>query len=143
MPIITKQGRIRQDELPSTIARSDTRAKRTFAEAHDSALEQYGEEARAHRVAYAALKHTHEKVGDHWQPKAGRRRGPSDQRAARPRTAPGRAATAGGVDAHASKEHLYQLAKRLDIPGRSRMSKPQLVRAIEKANARATAAARR
>ncbi|HEY9390106.1 MAG TPA: Rho termination factor N-terminal domain-containing protein, partial [Mycobacteriales bacterium] len=51
--------------------------------------------------------------------------------------------SAGGVDARASKEHLYQVAKRLDVPGRSRMSKPQLVRAIEKANARATAAARR
>ncbi|HEY9473340.1 MAG TPA: ChaB family protein [Mycobacteriales bacterium] len=141
MPIMTRQGRVRQDELPSTIARSDARAIRTFAEAHDSALEQYGEEARAHRVAYAALKHTHEKIGDHWQPKAGRRRGPSDQRAAGPRNVPGR--TAGGVDANAPKEHLYQVAKRLDVPGRSRMSKPQLVRAIEKANTRATAASRR
>lgn len=141
MPIMTRQGRIRQDELPSTVARSDAKARRTFAEAHDSALEQYGEEARAHRVAYAALKHTHEKVGDRWERKAGRARGPSDERAARPRDKPGR--TAGGVDANASREHLYETAKRLDIPGRSTMTKAELVGAITKANARATASSRR
>lgn len=137
MPIMTRQGRIREGELPSTVARSDAKAKRTFAEAHDAALDEYGEASRAHRVAYAALKHTHEKVGDRWQPKPGRRRGPSDQRAARPRNAPGR--SAGGVDANASKEHLYGLARQLDIAGRSRMSKAQLVKAIDRANSRATA----
>lgn len=30
----------------------------------------------ANRVAYSALKHTHEKVGDHWEPKE--QNGPSD-----------------------------------------------------------------
>ena len=46
---------------------------------HDAAAEQYGDEERAHRVAYSALKHTHEKVGDHWEPKD--EYGPSDDQA--------------------------------------------------------------
>ena|SRR3712207_2159085 len=138
MPKTTKKGTARQDELPSTLQRSDEKAQRTFAKAHDSAAEQYGDEERAHRVAFSALKHTHEKVGDHWEPKD--HKGPSDAQAEggadtdRP--------TAGGVDANASKKHLYDLAKRLDIPGRSSMSKEELVEAIGKENDRQTRRAR-
>jgi hypothetical protein len=47
--------------------------------------------------------------------------------------------TAGGVDARASKEHLLQIARRLDIRGRSRMTKAELVVAIDKANQSASA----
>ena len=47
--------------------------------------------------------------------------------------------TAGGVDARASKEHLLQIAKRLDIRGRSAMTKADLVVAIDKANQSASA----
>src|SRR6476659_8077232 len=50
--------------------------------------------------------------------------------------------TAGGVDAAASKSHLIDVAKRLDVRGRSRMNKDELVDTIRKAN-RATASARR
>ncbi len=50
--------------------------------------------------------------------------------------------SAGGVDANASKSHLMDLAKRLDIAGRSSMTKAELVRVIGQANDRATAAAR-
>jgi cation transport regulator ChaB len=138
MPKTTKKGTARQDELPSTLQRSDEKAQRTFAKAHDSAAEQYGDEERAHRVAFSALKHTHEKVGDHWEPKD--HKGPSDAQAEggadtdRP--------TAGGVDANASKKHLYDVAKRLDVPGRSSMSKEELVEAIGKANDRETRRAR-
>jgi hypothetical protein len=46
--------------------------------------------------------------------------------------------TAGGVDAHASKRHLLEVAKRLDVSGRSRMTKDELVEAIQKANDRAS-----
>jgi hypothetical protein len=46
------------------------------------------------------------------------------------------------VDAHATKEHLYELARRLDIEGRSSMTKDELVAALQKANDRATARAR-
>lgn len=60
-----------REELPSTLERSSPEAQRTWIKAHDSAVEQYGEGERAHRVAYGALKHTHEKVGDHWERKEG------------------------------------------------------------------------
>lgn len=40
----------------------------------------YGEGARAHRVAYAALKHEYEKKGDRWVNKGWK--GPSDPQAA-------------------------------------------------------------
>ncbi len=134
MPKTTRGGKARKSELPGTIARSGAKAQRTFAKAHDSAAEDYGEGERAHRVAYSALKHTHEKVGDHWEPKEAA--GPSDRRAAGGRGT--RARTAEGVDAHASKSHLYGVAKRLDVRGRSRMSKDELVAAIQKENARRT-----
>jgi cation transport regulator ChaB len=128
-----------REELPSTLRRSPRKAQDTWAETHDSAVETYGEGERAHRTAFAALKHSFEKVGDHWEPKA--KKGPSDAQAARTRSAkPGK--TAGGVDANATKTHLMDLAKRLDIPGRSRMTKPQLVEAIQKANDRSSRKAR-
>lgn len=129
-----------RDELPSTIQRSPKKAQRTWIEAHDSAVRTYGEGRRAHQTAYAALKHSFEKVGDHWEPKA--EKGPSDKQAKRGAGQPA-TRTAGGVDAEASKEHLYALAKRLGVPGRSRMTKKELVEAIGKANDRKTAQARR
>ncbi|QFZ18084.1 ChaB family protein [Saccharothrix syringae] len=125
-------------ELPSTVARSPKKAQRTWIKAHDSAVQTYGEGQRAHRTAFAALKHSFEKVGDHWEPKD--HKGPSDAQAARSTPKPGK--TAGGVDANASKQHLYDLAKRLDIAGRSTMTKPELVKAIQKANNRKTAKSR-
>ena len=124
-----------RDEMPSTIERSDKRAQEIWSKAHDAAVESYGEGERAHRTAFSALKHEFEKVGDHWEPKGSR--GPSDQGAT---DRSGR--TAGGVDANASKQHLYDLAKRLDVPGRSRMSKDELVEALQRANARETRRAR-
>jgi cation transport regulator ChaB len=140
MPKTTKKGKAKQSELPDTIKRSDEKAQRTFAKAHDSAAEQYGEGERAHRVAYGALKHTHEKVGDHWEPKDKGAKGPSDEQSKGGRDTSFE--SAGGVDANASKKHLMDLAKRMDIPGRSRMSKDELVHALQKANDRATAKAR-
>ncbi|MEV5493013.1 ChaB family protein [Streptomyces bobili] len=121
-----------REELPSTLERSSRDAQRTWIKAHDSAVDQYGEGERGHRVAYAALKHTHEKVGDHWERKEGGRKGPSDPQPARPRQQGGRSGE--GVDEQATKEHLYDLARQLDIDGRSRVSKPELLDAIRKAN---------
>ncbi|MEV5336784.1 ChaB family protein [Streptomyces werraensis] len=129
-----------REELPSTLERSSKDAQQTWIKAHDSAVDQYGEGERAHRVAYGALKHTHEKVGDHWERKEGGRKGPSDPRSARPRQQGGRSGE--GVDESASKEHLYGLARRLGIDGRSRMSKSELLDAIRKANRSETRAAR-
>jgi hypothetical protein len=126
-------------EMPSTLKRSPKKAQETWAKAHDSAVESYGEGERSHRTAFSALKHSFEKVGDHWEPKG--HKGPSDKQAARSRRAKP-TKTAGGVDANATKEHLMEVAKRLDIRGRSRMSKSELVDAIGKANDRSTAKAR-
>ena len=136
MPKTTRQGTAKKSELPSTLQKSSAKAQRTFAKAHDSAAEQYGEGERAHRVAYDALKHSFERVGDHWEAKA--EKGPSDSRARSGGPNPtGRSAE--GVDANASKKHLAELARRLDISGRSTMSKDELVTAIKKANRSAAA----
>ncbi|MFD3533661.1 ChaB family protein [Streptomyces sp. NPDC058664] len=129
-----------REELPSTLERSPEAARRTWIEAHDSAVEQYGEGERAHRVAFSALKHSYEKVGDHWERKEQGRRGPSDPRAATPRERPARSGE--GVDEEATKQHLYELARRLDIGGRSRMSRPELLEAIRKENRSRTREAR-
>jgi cation transport regulator ChaB len=129
-----------RENLPSTIKRSPKHAQDTYAETLDSATEQYGDGERAHRVALASLKHSFEKVGDHWEPKE--QRGPSDEQAA-VGGADTDLPTAGGVDANASKAHLLEVAKRLDVRGRSRMTKAELVDAIQKANDRASRAARK
>jgi cation transport regulator ChaB len=126
-----------KDEMPSTIQRSPKKAQRTWAKAHDSAVEEYGEGERAHRTAFSALKHEFEKVGDHWEPKG--HKGPSDKQASRSTPSSRKSRdTAEGVDANASKKHLYDVAKKLDISGRSRMDKDELVEAIERENARQT-----
>jgi cation transport regulator ChaB len=131
-------------ELPSTLRRSSKKAQRTWVETHDSAVDEYGEGERAHRTAFAAVKHSFEKVGDRWEPKEGGRKGPSDRQAAKKGGAARRGGpTAGGVDANSTKKHLMELARRLDVPGRSRMTKAELVEALQRANNSATARARR
>lgn len=138
MPKTTKKGTPKQSELPSTLRRSDDKAQRTFAKAYDAAAESYGDGERAHRVAFSALKHTHEKVGDHWEPKE--EAGPSDAQAEG--GAGTNLPTAGGVDANASKAHLMGIARRLDVSGRSKMTKDELVEALQRANDRETRKAR-
>ena len=129
-------------DMPSTLQRSPKKAQETWGKTHDSAVDQYGEGERAHRTAFDSLKHSFEKVGDHWEPKE--KKGPSDSQAAKRGAAARKGGrTAGGVDANASKAHLMDLAKRLDVPGRSRMTKKQLVDALQKANARETSKATR
>ncbi|MDN3480656.1 ChaB family protein [Arthrobacter sp. APC 3897] len=134
MPKTGKNDSAKKSELPSTLQRSDKKAQDTFAKTYDSAVDEYGDEERAARTAYAALKRTYEKVGDRWEPKDGS--GPSDERAERGRDSA--AETAGGVNAKATKKHLYEIASKLDISGRSSMTKPELVKAIQKANDRET-----
>lgn len=140
MPKMTSGGKPKQSELPSTLRRSPAKAQRTFAKTHDSAAEEYGEGRRAHQTAYASLKHSFEKVGDHWEPKE--EKGPSDEQSEKGGAGSSREyASAEGVDANASKSHLYEIAKRLDISGRSQMTKKELVGAIQKANRQASAKA--
>jgi hypothetical protein len=138
-----EQAERMRPDVPSTVARSDDKAVRTYKKTLESAEETYGDGERAHRTAFASLKHTHEKVGDHWEPKE--HPGPSDPQAelgtpasrSRPRD------TAQGVDANASKGHLDEVARKVGIARPQDMAKDDLVRAIEKANARATSRARR
>lgn len=128
-----------EQDMPSTLRRSPRKAQETYIKAHDAAVKEYGEGARSHRVAFAAVKHSFEKVGDRWQPKP--ERGPSDAEAQRG-FGQEQAQTAAGVDASASRQHLLGVARELGISGRSSMSKPELVSAIEKANAERTRQAR-
>ncbi|MBE0009211.1 MULTISPECIES: ChaB family protein [unclassified Arthrobacter] len=129
---------MKKSDLPSTLQRSGKKAQDTFAKTLESAEEEYGEGERAHRTAFSSLKHTHEKVGDHWEPKE--ESGPSDAASERGGQNPGE--TAGGVNANASKAHLYGIAKTLKVQGRSRMTKAELVEAIQRANDRETRRAR-
>jgi cation transport regulator ChaB len=133
----------KKEDIPSTIARSPKKVQRTYAETLDSAHEQYDSEERAHRTAFAAVKHVAEKRGDHWELKDSK--GPSDPQAARSGAAARRGAgkTYGGVDASKPKQELYEDAKQAGIEGRSNMSKAELADALRKHNDRETARARR
>jgi cation transport regulator ChaB len=128
---MASRGRVRRSELPDSLKRSGSKARRTFAKAHDAAVQQYGEGERAHRTAMAALKHTHEKRGDRWVPK--RESGPSDPRSKKTTAQKrrGEGETFGGVDVEQNtRQQLYDRARRLGVAGRSRMSKRELARAI-------------
>ena len=128
MPDKHQEAEAMREEVPSTIARSGDKAVRTFKKTLESAEESYGDDGeRAHRAAFAALKHTHEKVGDHWEPKDDK--GPSDPRAKRGGRSGGE--SAGGVDVEGhTKQELYERAKKLDVKGRSTMTKLELGQAI-------------
>ncbi len=124
----------RKEDLPGTIARSPAKVRRTYAKTLDSAHEQYDSEERAHRTAFAAVKHIAERVGDHWELKD--EPGPSDPQSQQH----GRQAvehpkeTYGGVDVIGNtKAELYARARRLGIRGRSRMDKGELAAAIARA----------
>ena len=121
-----------QEEIPSTIQRSPDKVKRTYIKALDNAHREYpGDEERAHRTAWSAVKHSFEKVGDHWEEKD--EKGPSDaqsrQGGAAARDRP--KATHGGVDAVGNtKDELYERAKRAGVRGRSNMTKEELADAL-------------
>ena len=117
----------KREDLPGTLKRSPAKAQRTYEKALDSAHDEYDSEERAHRTAYAALKHSFEKVGDHWEPKD--EKGPSDPQAEGGVDTDRE--TAGGVDIHGhTRDELYERAKDLGVKGRSRMDKMQLAQAI-------------
>jgi cation transport regulator ChaB len=119
-----------REDMPSTIQRSDKRAQEIWGKTHDSAVESYGEGERAHRTAFASLKHEYRKSGDKWVPKG--HRGPSDPQAAGNRST--HRMTAGGYDVgpKATVKELREQARELKIAGRSKMSKDELKAAITK-----------
>ncbi len=127
--------------LPSTLQRSPKKAQDTYEATLASAEKSYnGDEARAHRAAWSAVKHSFEKVGDRWEPKD--ERGPSD-----PRSEEGgpnaSGPSYGGVDVEGkSKRELLERAGEAGAHVTTRMTKAELAHAIETANDRATRAAR-
>jgi len=139
MPMTKKSGKPNKSELPGPVRKSGKKAQRTFAKAHDAAEKEYGDAERAYRVAYSALKRKFEKVGGHWEKKP--KKGPSDERATSGGPSP-KGTSAEGVNAKATKKHLTEVARKLDIPRRTTMNKNELVSAIKKANRRETARSR-
>ena len=132
----------KKEDLPSTLKRSPKKVQDTYAKALDSAHEEYDSEERAHRTAFAAVKHVAEKKGDHWELKD--EKGPSDEQAAKGGQAARRdGRTAGGINANKSKRELYEDAREAGIEGRSKMGKDELVKALQKHSDRETARARR
>jgi cation transport regulator ChaB len=128
--------------LPSTLERSPKKAQNTYEETLEHAEAEYGgDEARAHRVAWAAVKHSFEKVGDHSEPKD--ERGPSDPRAAQ--SGPDASGPSyGGVDVEGkTKDELLDEARALGAHVTTHMKKAEVAEEIERANARADRAARR
>jgi len=126
----------KKEDLPRTLKKSPPKAQRTYAKTLDSAEESYDSEARAHQTAWSAVKHSFEKVGDHWEEKD--EPGPSDpqskQSGAAARNRPKK--TYGGVDAEGNtKQELYERARRAGVSGRSRMSKAELAEAIARKRA--------
>jgi cation transport regulator ChaB len=118
--------------LPSTLARSPKKAQETYEKTLESAEQSYhGDEERAHRAAWAAVKHAFERVEDRWVPKG--RKGPSDPRAEQ--GGPGASAPAyGGVDVEGkSKQELLAEARRLGAHVTTRMRKDELGAEILKA----------
>ena len=131
-----------KEDLPSTLKRSPGKVRRTYAKTLDSALEQYDDEERAHRTAWASVKHVAEKQGDHWELKdeMGASDPQAEQTGEQARRNPKR--TYGGVDVNKPKRELYDDARRAGIDGRSKMSKEQLAAALQAHNDRETARAR-
>jgi cation transport regulator ChaB len=123
----------KKEDLPGTLQRSPKKAQRTYAKTLDSAHEQYDSEEAAHRVAFDAVKHSFEKQGDHWEPKA--EKGPSDPQAAKsgPAARNSRTPTGGGKQVGTTKKELLAKARELDVPGRSKMNRDELTEAVAKA----------
>lgn len=121
---------LKKDDLPQTLQRSPDKVQRTYEKTLDSAEEQYSSEERAHRTAWSAVKQVAEKKGDHWELK--------DE--------PGRSDEAfdpkGGIDATKTKDELMEDAREADIPGRSDMTKDELVDALAEHSRRETDRAR-
>ncbi|MCW2620552.1 MAG: hypothetical protein JWL64_154 [Frankiales bacterium] len=121
-------------DLPGTLERSPAKVQHTYEKTLESAEEQYdGDEARAHRTAWASVKNVAEKVGDHWELKD--ETGPSDPRSkgSTAEKRAGKGETYGGVDVEGNtRDELVARAKKAGITGYSHMNKHELGRALQK-----------
>jgi cation transport regulator ChaB len=139
MPAKGKNGEFAP--LPSTLERSPKKAQDTYEAVLEHAEETYdGDEERAHRAAWGAVKHSFEKVGDHWEPKD--HKGPSDPRAAE--GGPNASGPSyGGVDVIGkTKDELVAEAHELGMQLPTHMTKAEIAAEIQKANRRADREAR-
>ena len=138
--VLSKQEK---DRLPATLKRSSRKAQATYMHTLEAAEETHGDGEASHRIAFGSLKHSFEKVGDHWEPKD--EQGPSDDQDAKrgPSALRSTTKTAGGVNAYATKAHLLEIARRLNVTRRSTMTKAELVAAVDKANRTASATSNR
>ena len=117
--------------LPSTLERSPKKAQDTYEKTLEHAEEEYGgDQERAHRVAWASVKHSFERVGDHWEAKD--QRGPSDPRSQEGGPdASGR--SFGGVDVVGhTRDELVAEAEREGAHVTSHMTKAEIGDTIEK-----------
>jgi cation transport regulator ChaB len=117
----------KKEDLPGTLERSPAKVQRTYEKTLDSAEDEYGDEARAHRTAWGSVKNIAEKKGDHWELKDSS--GPSDSRSKQSQKdkRAGKGRTHGGVDVEGnSKAELVARAKRAGITGYSSMTKSEL-----------------
>ena len=120
-------------DLPGTLKRSPPKVQRTYEKTLDSAEAGYGDEERAHRTAWGAVKNVAEKRGDHWELKDAT--GPSDSRSQMPadKKRAGEGETFGGVDVVGnSRQELLERAKKAGIRGYSRMTKAELGRQLSR-----------
>lgn len=119
-------------ELPSTLERSPKKAQDTYEKTLEHAEQTYDhDEERAHRVAWAAVKHSFERSGDHWEKKD--ENGPSDPRAEQ--SGPGASAPSyGGVDVEGkTKDELLDEARREGAHVTTHMKKAEVAAALEQA----------
>ena len=119
--------------LPGTLERSPAKVQRTYSKTLESAEAEYGDEARAHRTAWASVKNVAEKRGDHWEEKDST--GPSDPRSMQPakEKRAGKGETYGGVDVIGNtRDQLVERAKKAGIRGYSRMTKAELGRQLSR-----------
>ncbi|WP_018639924.1 ChaB family protein [Parafrankia elaeagni] len=121
-----------REELPGTLRRSPAKVRRTYEKTLDNAHEEYGDEERAHRTAWGAVKNIAEKKSDHWELKD--EPGPSDSRSKLPQSARrrGEGETFGGIDVEGNtRDELIQRARRAGVRGYSSMTKADLARALQ------------
>ena len=128
-----------REVLPSTLRRSPEKAQRDLGE--DARLG--GRDVRrGGAVAPHRLRRGQAPVREGRRP-LGAEGAQGPERPAGRRRRPGPAGAHGRRGGRQRpKDHLMAVARKLDVPGRSRMTKPELVKAIQKANDRATRKAR-
>lgn len=121
-------------EVPDAIRHPLNKAQEIWTRAQHTAVAAYGEGQRAYRIARTALKEALATVGE--QREREQDRGASALHRA-PRSQ-GQQATrpAARVGTDTTKAHLMEVAKQLEVPGRSRMSKGELIEAIEQTSSR-------